>query len=81
MQTRTWHSDDQIGAVNCFECSPIVQVGAGSIPAQDKHLCARTCLFVLNLGVFYVLYVSISKNTNLKHAYFEIDNRECECLK
>jgi hypothetical protein len=24
---------------------------AGCIPAQCKHLCARTCLFVLGLGI------------------------------
>jgi hypothetical protein len=31
---------------------------AGSIPAQSKHLCALTCLFVLGLGVsMYNMYV------------------------
>jgi hypothetical protein len=34
----------------------------GSIPAQCKHLCAWTCLFVLGLGVsMYNMYVFTKK--------------------
>jgi hypothetical protein len=36
------------------EYSLITQEGAGLIPAQYKYLSAKTYLFVLSLGVFYV---------------------------
>jgi hypothetical protein len=36
------------------EYSPIAQEVASLIPSQYKHLCACTCLFVLDLDVIYV---------------------------
>jgi hypothetical protein len=74
------------------EYSPIAQEVASLIPAQYKHLCAWTCLFVLALGVsMYNMYIFTKKknismhinplsrihNTSLVSAYFGLDKREC----
>jgi hypothetical protein len=41
----------------------VTQEVVGSIPAQCKHLCSRTCLFVLGLGVYmYNMYAFTKKN-------------------
>jgi hypothetical protein len=68
----------------------------GSIPAQYKHLCALTCLFVLGLGVsiynmhvltknvyiiMHIYPLSRIHNTSLVNAYFELDKHECKCLE
>jgi hypothetical protein len=43
--------------------SPTTQEVAGSIPAQCKHLCAWTYLFVLGLGASgYNMYVFTKEN-------------------
>jgi hypothetical protein len=53
--------DGQRGVV--VEILPTTQEVTGSIPAQCKHLCAWTCLFVLGLGVLYSIYAFTKKST------------------
>jgi hypothetical protein len=66
----------------------------GSIPAQCKHLCAWTSLFVLDISMYnmyvftnkkyismYIYPLSRIHNISLGSAYFGLDKRECECLE
>jgi hypothetical protein len=50
--------------------SPAIQEFADSIPAQNKHLSAGTCLFVLSLGVFYA-YVRSTTHLTI-HLQFDL---------
>jgi hypothetical protein len=40
-----------VDEVQWFDYAPTTQEAGGSIPAQNKHVCASTSLFVLSLDV------------------------------
>jgi hypothetical protein len=61
-----YYFDDQFGAV---EYSPTTQEVAGSIPAQCKHLCAWTYLFVLGLDVSVYNMYGFTKYNVYKYVF------------